>query len=120
MDRRLFLKDLGLLGLGALLLPKGRSMVGWTQSLESAIWLPNPYAHDLSFMVTREMLEDSWWVQHTFNKMNDPASAIAEMNWQQIAMKNKWFHGETSKAGLVQIMDENSKYLIIPPHHRDA
>lgn len=35
MDRRDFLARLGILAAGAALLPKGRSMVGWTRALES-------------------------------------------------------------------------------------
>jgi hypothetical protein len=57
MDRRQFLKDIGLLTAGVALIgiPKGRSMVGWTRSREG-LYVHKEYA--MGFSVTQEMLDD--------------------------------------------------------------
>lgn len=114
MDRRDFLKQLGLLVAGAALLPKGRSMVGWTQRLESGLYVQKTYS--LGFSITREMLEDDAWMVGYADVLNSKATVL---NWEEIAKTNKAFHGETPKLRILfEQPDGEPTHLYIPPSRR--
>jgi hypothetical protein len=109
MDRRDFLKDLGLLGLEALLLPRGKSMVGWTRSLDSGLYLHQTY--DTGFYITEEMVQDSLYagediypgaLVHVMNNLVQIVRVDSEYSMVQMKFVNptKMFHRETTEGRL--------------------
>lgn len=99
MDRRNFLKDLGILGLEALLLPKGRSMVGWTRSVESGLYLHKEYG--MGFTITQELLEDSLYgnivtIQNNLIRLVQPTYNLDAFE-AEFPQWSPSFHRETPK-----------------------